>query len=97
MKIKDSGQVTELQPRQGSQRPATEGKALDRVSLDRSASFSVAVAAAKAEVPAAHLARLAAIEAAVRNGSYRPSPEAIAEKILDDAELAARLRSLLGG
>jgi len=39
--------------------------------------------------------RLKEVEAAVHQGAYRPDPAQIAERILDDAETAARLRAAL--
>jgi anti-sigma28 factor (negative regulator of flagellin synthesis) len=39
--------------------------------------------------------RLKALEARVRAGEYHPDPSRVAEEILQDAEIEARLQSLL--
>ena len=41
--------------------------------------------------------RLKEIEAAVHQGTYRPDPAQIADRILEDAEVAARLRASMMG
>ncbi len=74
-----------------SDRPVRE-----RVSTGDTERMAQAVAAASQAAGPARAARLAAIEAAVRQGTYRPDPQRIAQQILDDAEVAARLQSLFG-
>ncbi|GEM_PF-4667698 len=60
----------------------------------KSAQVDVGVSQALSNAKASRAQRLRDIEAAVRDGSYRPDPERIAEQILADAELAARLQNL---
>ena len=76
---------------EGAARPA-DG---DRVTTEASAELEAAVAKARDEAAGARAARLAEIEAAVRKGTYRPDPVRIAEQIVVDAELIARLHAML--
>lgn len=98
MKVTDISQIKALAPGKlpeaskpsSSDRPDTA----DRVSTEASASVAAAVAEASSAAPAAREAKLQAIAAAVKGGTYRPDPQRIAQEILDDAELAARLHAL---
>ena len=67
----------------------------DRVSVDSSREVDVAVSTAKASQAADRPGRLKALEARVRAGEYHPDPSRVAEEILQDAEVDARLQSLL--
>jgi negative regulator of flagellin synthesis FlgM len=96
MKVTDASQIKALAPGKlpDITRPATAERAGDRVSTTDSAKVATAVAQASASAGSARSSKLKAIEAAVRQGTYRPDPQRIAEQILDDAELAARLQAL---
>ncbi len=98
MKVTDTSQIRALTPGklpEPGRTPASErGEVGDRVSTDDSAKVAAAIAAASRSVGAAHAAKLEAIEAAVRQGTYRPDPQRIAQQILEDAELAARLQTM---
>lgn len=100
MKVTDAQEIRAVgagtrstQERAGEQERAVG----EHVSTDESARLARAIAAASEAAGPRRTARLASIEAAVRQGTYRPDPQRIAEQILADAELAARLQSLLGG
>lgn len=67
----------------------------DRVTLERTRTLQADVEQAKAGAGAARAAQLQALEVAIRNGSFRPSSQQLAEKLLQSAELDARLRALL--
>jgi negative regulator of flagellin synthesis FlgM len=67
----------------------------DTVSTEESQKVAAAIAAASKGAAVERSAKLSAIEAAVRQGTYKPDPQRIAQEILDDAELAARLQLLL--
>jgi negative regulator of flagellin synthesis FlgM len=98
MKVMDTSQIKALAPGKAPEpaKPAPErAGAADRVSTEDSAKVAAAVAAASQGAGAARGAKLAAIEAAVRQGTYKPNPQRIAQQILDDAELAARLQMML--
>jgi negative regulator of flagellin synthesis FlgM len=100
MKVTDASQIraldlnrqAEASRTQRAEQPDTE----DRVSTEESARVAAAVAAATQRAAVGSRAEmLRAIEAAVRQGTYRPDPGRIAQKILDEAEVAARLQALL--
>jgi len=100
MKVADSSQIRALDPNlqgelnrtQGAEQPDTE----DRVSTEQSARVAAAVADISSQVGAGdRTAMLQAVETAVRQGTYQPDPARIAERILEQAELAARLQALL--
>jgi negative regulator of flagellin synthesis FlgM len=67
----------------------------DRVSTEQTAKATAAIAAASRGDGAARAARLRSIEIAVQGGTYRPDPQRIAQQILDEAEIAARMQALL--
>ncbi len=98
MKVTDASQIRALNPAKavdpGRPASAEPGGATDRVSTTESAKIDAAIAEASRGAAAARTQRLAAIEAAVKQGTYRPDPQRIAQEILDDAELAARLQAL---
>lgn len=100
MKVTDTNQVraldlnrqAEANRAQKPEAPDTE----DRVSTEESARVAAAVAAATERSGVGNRAEmLQAIEASVRQGTYKPDPNRIAQRILDEAELAARLQALL--
>lgn len=97
MKVTDASHIKALAPGKlpDITRPAPAEREGDRVSTDDSAKVAAAVAQAAAAAGSARASHLQAIEAAVRQGTYRPDPQRIAQEILDDAELAARLQALL--
>ncbi len=98
MKVTDTSQIKALVPDRlpepGRTRAAARSDSGDRVSTEGSAKIAEAVAQASQTATAGRSAKLQAIEAAVRQGTYKPDPQRIAQEILDDAELAARLQAL---
>ena len=98
MKVTDASQIRALtpgKPPEPGRTPAAErGDAGDRVSTDGSQKIAAAIEAARHGAGAARTAKLQAIEAAVRQGTYTPDPQRIAQQILDEAELAARLQAI---
>src|SRR5690242_21529182 len=100
MKVTDASQIRALSPEKpvepGRTPAAQRGEPEDRVSTAESASVAAVVAAASRGASGARAAKLDAIEAAVRQGTYKPDPARIAQQILDDAELAARLQAIFG-
>jgi negative regulator of flagellin synthesis FlgM len=98
MKVTDASQIRALAPA----KPPEPGRTLasersdagDRVSTEDTAKVAEAIAVASGGAGAARAAKLRDIEAAVRQGTYRPDPQRIAQQILDDAELAARLQAM---
>jgi negative regulator of flagellin synthesis FlgM len=67
----------------------------DRVSTEETDRAAHAVEKAMRSLGATRSARVEAIATAVRQGIYRPDPQRIAERILQDAELSARLQAML--
>lgn len=67
----------------------------DRVSVDSSLQEAVAAGAAKASVGRA--ARMKELEHAIKTGQYRPSASQLAEQLLTQAEIDARMRAMLAG
>jgi negative regulator of flagellin synthesis FlgM len=67
----------------------------DRVSTEESAKLASAIATVRSQSSAARAAQLQAIEAAVRQGTFRPDPSRIAQKILQDAEITAAMQAML--
>jgi negative regulator of flagellin synthesis FlgM len=98
MKVTDASQVQALAPSKpeasrtfSAGRKSGEG---ERVSTGDSEKVAEVVRQASQTASAGRTAKLQAIEASVRQGTYRPDPSRIAQEILDDAELAARLQAL---
>jgi negative regulator of flagellin synthesis FlgM len=100
MKVTDASQIraldlnrqAEASRAQRQEQPDTE----DRVSTEESARIAATVAEVAQRVGVSGRAEmLQAIEAAVRQGTYRPDPGRIAQQILNEAEVAARLQALL--
>jgi flagellar biosynthesis anti-sigma factor FlgM len=67
----------------------------ERVSTSQSAQIATVLESVKSNLPADRAARVRDIAAAVKKGQYQPDPQQIAEKIVDQAELEARLRAML--
>ena len=67
----------------------------DRVTLDDHAKVETAVAAARAATGQERAMRLVELEAKVKSGGYTPDASRIADRILEDAALEARMRSML--
>jgi len=67
----------------------------DKVTLERSEAVAKAISLAKVSAGAGRAARLTALEAGIRSGSYQPSPSRIAEKMLSSAEADAQMLALL--
>jgi flagellar biosynthesis anti-sigma factor FlgM len=98
MKVKETSSIPALPA--GGAEPPREGREPaarppDRVSTEQTARATAAIAAASVADGAARAARLRSIETAVQAGTYRPDPHRIAQQILDDAELSARLQAIL--
>lgn len=98
MRVTDTSQIKALAPGKSPEpgrTPAVDrADANDTVSTDDSARISAAVEAAVRSAGGTRTAKLAAIEAAVRSGAYKPDPQRIAQEILTEAELAARLQAI---
>jgi anti-sigma28 factor (negative regulator of flagellin synthesis) len=69
----------------------------DRVSLESSKQIEGVVQAVKASMGADRTTRLQELEAAIRQGGYVPDAGRLAERIVQAAEVDARLRAIFGG
>jgi negative regulator of flagellin synthesis FlgM len=67
----------------------------DRVTVDSTRTAEVAVTAARRSAGTERSSRLERLEAQVRSGSYAPDPSRVAEQILSDAEIDARLQAMI--
>ena len=67
----------------------------DRVSVQATKEVEASVAVAQKAAGGKRAARLERLEAEVRSGGYRPDPGRVAEQILGDAEVDARLTAML--
>ena len=99
MKVKetnDIARVNEVSPRPAVARPAEPAPgAQDKVSLPASREFKEAVESARRTAGATRSAEVAALEAAVKRGDYSVNPRAIAQRILDAAEVNASIMAML--
>jgi anti-sigma28 factor (negative regulator of flagellin synthesis) len=69
----------------------------DKVSLDGAKQVDAIVQASQTSVAASRNTRLQELEVAIRQGGYRPNAGQLADKIVQAAEVDARLRMLFGG
>jgi len=67
----------------------------DRVSVQATKEAEASIAVAKKAAGGKRAARLERLEAEVRSGGYRPDPGRVAEQILADAEVDARMTAML--
>lgn len=105
MQVKDASEIRRLdanKPPEAKKAQAAASSSLtsdkvssDKVSTDSKALLAAAASATQAAAGQNRSLRLEAIEAAVRQGTFKPDPQRIAQEILDDAELSATLQSML--
>lgn len=97
MKINDTQNTAPLQSSSNTQAaPARAREEQDRVTLERTKALQADIDRAKVSAGASRAAQLQALETAIRSGTFKPSAQQLAEKLLQSAEVDARLRSLLG-
>jgi negative regulator of flagellin synthesis FlgM len=96
MKVTDINSVIgpERVKPQETQSPVGTGPR-DKVSVESKKAAEVAVQSARRTAGGDRAARLERLEASVRSGSYSPDPSRVAEQILSDAEVDARLQAML--
>jgi negative regulator of flagellin synthesis FlgM len=99
MKVKDASEIRRLDASRPAESKSTRSEASksspDRVSTGSRTQVEAAISQARASVGASNGVRLEAIAAAVRDGTFKPDPQRIAQKILDEAELTAMLQSMM--
>ncbi len=98
MSVKDISQVGHLSLIDGakkSARPNRELEVEDKVTVTEASELSSTVSTAQVAASADRSQVVQALATAVRQGTYKPDPRRIAQQILEDAELIARLQALL--
>ena len=102
MKVTDIKSVIPPERVKPQEPPTSSGGAVaggsgprDRVTVVGARPPEVSVAAARRSSGAERSARLDRLESQVRSGSYAPDPTRVAEQLLSDAEVDARLQALL--
>lgn len=98
MKIQDKGAVRgagATPPAEVRRKDAPPESAPAKVSTAATDQLDAAAMAARQIAASGRSTRLEAIEAAVRQGTFKPDPQQIAQRILDAAELTAELQALL--
>lgn len=94
---KQSPKVTDAAPARAAVEKSAVRPQEDKVSLDGAKQMEAVVQSAKGSVAVDRTARLQQLEVAIRQGGYRPNAGQLAEKIVQAAELDARLRMVFGG
>ena len=94
MKITDTKPVGSVD-RVTAQDPPVANPPKDRVTVHESRAAQASVGAARHAASANRASRLKDIEQQVRAGNFKPNPSRVAEEILQDAEIDAKLRQLI--
>jgi anti-sigma28 factor (negative regulator of flagellin synthesis) len=95
MKISDSTSAVSAPAKAGTEEPARSTAPVERVSTAQSAQIPSVVASVQGLAPASRAEHIAEIARAVKSGQYPVNSQAIAQGIVDDAELDAKLQALL--
>ena len=101
MKVKDASELRGVEasrppePRKKAEVKSSSAGTADKVSTEVKAQVEAAANAARQAVGNDRSVRLEAIEAAIRQGAFKPDPNRIAQAILDDAELTAKIQALM--
>ena len=82
-------------PAQEPTAPAAAAPAADRVTLDQVGQLKTSVATGVTMAASERSERLHSLAQAVRSGTYRPNASQLAEQILAEAELDARIAKVL--
>lgn len=88
-----SGTGTLTEKSEGEAKPASAPK--DRVSVEEARKVDQLVQAVRSKAGATHSARLSQIEAAIRSGGYKPNPGMLADRLLEAAEIDARIAAMM--
>jgi len=99
MKVKDTSEVRRVDASRSPDTKKTEQspKTADKVSTEAAAQVEAAAGAARHASSSNRAIRLESIEAAIRQGTFKPDPGRIAQRILDEAEVTAQLQAMLNG
>ena len=97
MKVKDTQNMNTIRDRADarSKGAVQSAKSSAATPTKKSEQVDISVSSAVEVAGSQRAERLRDLEAAIRGGTYKPDPNRIAEEILRDAELNARLKALL--
>ncbi len=95
MKISEIQSAEIVPAKAGTGGPVGSAAPVERISTTQSASLQQTVAQVQSLAPADRASRVAEIARAVKAGQYPVNAQAIAQSMVDDAELDARLQSIL--
>ncbi|MBX7113993.1 MAG: flagellar biosynthesis anti-sigma factor FlgM [Myxococcaceae bacterium] len=94
MKVNEPKEISPLRPVKADA-ASPQAEKHDVVTLENTREVDAAISQAKTSSGASRAAHLVAIEAAVRNGTFKPSASQVAQRILEAAELDARIQAML--
>lgn len=95
--------VVEIKDVGPAERPGSTGERSvaktrpDRVNLEEAREAERIIASARLSTGVARAARLKELESAIRSGNYQPDASRLAEQLLSQAEVDARIRAILRG
>jgi anti-sigma28 factor (negative regulator of flagellin synthesis) len=99
MMIKNTTSIGGVEP--ATSKPQTEAAVTrlksDSVSTANVEQAAVLARAVQAKIGMSHAGRLAQIESAIHSGTYQPSANQLASRLVDAAEIDARLQAMLRG
>lgn len=100
MRVEDKQSVksTDSGPPKSTIAGAAAGRVLtDKVSVDGVKQVEAVVRAVQTSLSSERVARLQELEVAIRQGRYQPDAGRLAQRIVQAAEVDARLRAIFGG
>ncbi len=100
MRVEDKPSVKAADSAPSKQTPADRSAVrvqTDTVSVEATKQVEAVVQAVQASLGVDRAARLQELETAIRQGGYQPDAGRLAEKIVQAAEIDARLRAIFGG
>ena len=95
MTVKELGRIDTAIPTAPSKASKKSPESTDRVSTNGSAEVEEAIRKAESTADVSHMRAVQAVADAVRRGAYKPDPQKIAQEIIQEAELLARMQSML--
>jgi anti-sigma28 factor (negative regulator of flagellin synthesis) len=94
MKITETKPVTDVS-RIAASEPSVAPPPKDRVTVSASRGDQASISSIQATATRARSERLKDLETQVRAGNYYPDPSQVADQIMNDADLDARMQALL--
>ena len=94
--LKTTQQVT-APAKAGTEGPVRSVAPVETISTAQSARLTETLASVKSQAPVDRAQRIADIAKAIKSGQYHVNAQQIAEQIVDDADLDAKLQQMLKG